>query len=135
MNTQETKIPVDLLPQLDTLLMIVCDKSGFTIDQITSGWRKKEVVDARRAYISIAIKYCRFLKKELHRTAYHRPPALVHIGKVLGNRNHSSIHNLYGKDGEIANHCLKYDRSFDRLHTAIEVEVTKGYKARHAYEI
>ena len=135
MNTHKTTIPADLLPQLDTLLMIVSERSGIAIEQLTGTSRKREVVDARRVFTAMAMKYARFVKQELYRTAYVRPPAFIHIGKFLGNKDHSSIHNLYGKDGQTVADMCRYDKTFEQLHASIEYEVTKGYKAPVASEV
>ena len=116
-----TIIPEELLPQFDILQEIVLDKSGFHTEQLTGTCRKRELVDTRRVFVSMALRYCTYTRVETHVKEYKRKPTLHQLGKYLGNRDHSSIHNLIKNTDNL----LKYNKPFDKLHTSIELEYTK----------
>ena len=122
-----TIIPEELLPQFDIIQEIVLGKSGFQSEQLTGTCRKRELVDTRRAFISMALRYCTYTRVETHKKSYKRKPTLHQLGKYLGGRDHSSIHNLI-KNLET---LFKYDKSFDKLHTSIELEYTNLLINRH----
>lgn len=120
MRKNKVIIPEELLPQLDILREIVLSKSGVRLLQLVGDRRTRLLVDTRRVFISMATRYCTFTKAEIHRKPYKRKPTLHQLGKYLGNRDHSSIHSLLKN----VDNLLKYDKVFDKLHTAIELEYT-----------
>lgn len=117
----QTIIPEELVPQLDVLREIVLDKSGVHMEQLSGKLKNRTLVDTRRVFVSMATRYCRFTVTETHRPPYKRKPTLQQLGKYLGDRDHSSIHSLLKN----VDNLLKYDKTFDKLHTAIELEYTK----------
>lgn len=121
MRKSKVIIPEDLLPQFDALMKIVLNTTGLPVARLNGESRKRELVDPRRAFISVAIRYCTYLKSEIHRASYKRKPTLHQLGKYLGNRDHSSIHSLLKN----VDNLLKYDKTFERLHVTIELGYTE----------
>jgi chromosomal replication initiation ATPase DnaA len=64
-------------PFINTLLIETANENGVTVEEIISSTRRHEVVVARSIFINLV--------KEL------TPMSLVNIGKILDNRDHTSI--------------------------------------------
>ena len=104
--------------EIDILLNIIEEKTGYTLNQLKSGNRKQELAYARRAFLAISRKLSGLSLKK--------------IGKII-NRNHTTvIYSITQHNNEIDIN-EEYSKTYHSINKSLEIlfVIEQGYNPEY----